>query len=312
VTTKKMKNIIFCTFGTLIAILMCTFTHMKNASAVQADVIDSNAILEMAKEQGVVFMVGDSEMSKDVSVSELVQKYQAYRDSLLSTPIRLYARNNEEMKPTEENINELRNQFTFCDGQNITVHTDIISGETRVVLERHEGMGRVTYLMYSFNAIKNPQEEVEANNRIVTFNYLGFRYYIFIENDEFNITCIWDPEPGTKVYDVNDINVNGNSVEFDTLKRKLIQAFTEGTEITFIEENVCCVRIHAFVNYHGVKEEYVFDTYNAKPLDGNVEFFATVKTLDDEYGVYIKDRCICLDSAKHSGYTDNPFGVRMS
>lgn len=309
--SKANKNVIYMVIGMAIAVLMCLCTKVDEASAADVPIVpmDSNAIVEMAeKNDGSLFMVGEIEISKDVSVAEVVQQYNARREAILNPAICLYARNNQEMKPTQENVMELRNQFTYSE-QEITVRTDIISGETKVLLERVEESGRICQTIYTFDCITY-QPDVYSIDRVVEFHYLGFRYVIYIENNKFEICSVWDPEVGTRVIDVNDAN---NMGEANYLKWQFNNQFGgkfKLDEIEFIEEQGAYVKIHMYVTVEGCKYEYVFYTYNAKPIDEAIEIVAVIHTNDDDYTIYESDGWICLDSAKRAGYVDHPNAVR--
>jgi len=311
--SKMIKDLFFCTIVMVITVLMCFLTRVNNASAAAAE-LDSNALLEMAKENGgVVLMTGETEISRDVSVAELVRQYQSYRESLLSTSVSMYARNNSEMKPTDQNIMELKNQFAYSGKQKITVRTDVISGETKVLLERTEQTGRTNYSMYSFDCMTY-QQDVYSVDTVVEFNYNGFRYVIYVDHDKFQICSVWDPIAGTKVFDVNDINNNADQNEMYALRRDFAEIFSgkyDVTELTFTEEQGFYVKIHMFVEIEGCKREYVFYTYNAKPIDEASEIIALIRFNDDDYAIYESNGWICLDSARRAGYMDNPYGTRV-
>jgi hypothetical protein len=308
-TKSNTKGILSIVIWMFVGVICLFLTNVDEASAADVTPLDSTAIIKMVDEQGSIFMVGENEISRDVSVSEIVQQYKAYREAILGPAVCMYARNNQEMKPTAENVMELRNQFTYCD-QEVTVQTDKISGETKVLLERVEDSGRICYTMYSFDQIKY-QPDVYAIERVVEFNYLGFSYVVYIENGKFEICSVWNPEVGTRVYDINELNNEGGETLRKVLKRDLKKAF-DNKDVTFIEELGYYVKIHAFTEFDGIKREYVFYTYNAKPTNDVTEIIASVKTIDDEYTIYEADGWICIDSAKRSGYADHPNAVKVS
>ncbi|MBR3720395.1 MAG: hypothetical protein IKN09_01470 [Clostridia bacterium] len=167
------------------------------------------------------------------------------------------------------------------------------------MFERPAKDGRIGYSMYSFDRVYDYADAVKADDMVVEFNYLGFRYIIFVKNEQFCIAKKWDPEAGTHVYDCNESN------NFDDLVRKLKEAFTKGKDITFIEESYAYyVRIHAFVNNGGQKEEFIFYTYNGAEVNDTTEIIASVDTADDNYTIYATDGKVALDSARRTAAID--------
>ncbi len=294
----KKANAIICAICAMFAIIITIIcTNTTTASAEEATYDINNLISIANANNGTIFMYGTSDddvIPENFSVSNYVK---TYKEQLLTTEI--YARNNSEMKVSESTVMEFRNQFCYSGEQKLTVHEDIISGEIKIMFERPDTNGKTHYVIYTFDNWKWPYEAEEANQEVVRFNYLGFRYIIFVQNNKFCITKIWDPETHTRVYEALDASE-------PALIRKLKQAFTEGTDITFIEEIDYYTRIHAFVNNNGEKEEYIFYTYNGKPVTENSEIIVSVDTVDDTYTIYVEDGFVCLDSAKRSGWVDHP------
>lgn len=290
---KKTTYAVYCAICAILAIIFTVAIGATVSAAEASSNIDFITNITNAN-NGKIFLAGsenDGKVPVDFSVSEYIKSYKA---NILTTDI--YARNNSEMQVSESTRNELINELAYCGEQKITVYEDIISSETKIMLERPDKSGKIHYIIYTFDHIHWPWEEQEANDTVTVFNYKGFRYTIFVQDDKFCLTKKWDPEVGTKVYECKEAE--------PALTRKLQQAFTEGENITFIEEIDFYVRIHAYVDNNGQKEEYIFFTYNPKPATENSQIIATIDTVDDTYSIYVEDGFVCLDSAKRSGWVD--------
>lgn len=286
---KKATKAMMWAICFIIATIIVTFTSTSTKASASEDNTDYITKLAYANDNSV-FMVGsatDEIIPEGFSVSDYVNYY---KENLLGIPVCMY--NHRDVEPSESTVKGLKDKLEDPLVK-VTVSDDVTGAKADIVFERWDE-GRIIYDLYTFDYSK----DAKADDAELEFNYLGFRYTVYTINDKFYVSKLWDPEANTRVYETYGWE---NDVEFNALKQKLRQAFTEGTDITFIDDNGC---IHAFVNNNG-KEEYIFNGWNEKPIGPDVEFITMVKSLGDEYTIYVVDDTICLDSAKHAGYYDH-------
>lgn len=281
----KKARVIMCAICTMIAIIIMNISTLTTS----ASEAECNTSMEYANNG--IFMIGTAEdevISKDFSISDYVNYYKKNR---IGIPVCAYYHG--DLEASELNVIELKSKLDYPCVQ-ISANDDLFAEKANISIEYWD-RGGIVYDIYTFDY---SSEDLEANSQVFTFYYFGFRYTIFTKNGKFYVSKMWLPQENSRVYET----VWENESQFQTLKQKLKQAFNEGNNIVFIQNDEC---IHAFVTNNG-KEEYIFRGWNEKPIDENCEIIASVKSQGDEYTIYRVGNFICLDSAKRSGILDHP------
>lgn len=300
-----MKSTSRRVIGTICAIItgivLSAGTFTSTAVAKETNSIDY--ITSMAKaNKGTLFMVGNEGEISNVSATDIVKA--AIAAEIITTDI--YARNNKEITVSDATKMEFINQFGYSDGQTITVYEDNVTSEAKIIFEREYDNAK-HYCIYTFDKVYDYIDEFNsANGAVETFNYKGFRYAIFVQDDRFCLAKKWDPEPGTHVYEIDEAR--------SSAVRKLQQAFSEGKDITFIQENGENAPVHAFLTNGVQKEEFVFynlgETALGAPIclgdDGELimagarEVITAIDTIDGTYTIFEENGLVYIGFTKNN------------
>lgn len=276
---------------TCIAIFVCICANPTTVAAATDSATDINTIVDMVNgNDGRMFMTtfeAAEGTTDDFRMSDVVNR-------LLKTS----ADGKSKMYIPQEFIDDFQTTYCNTENQKMMVYEDIITGETTVFMKHPKG-----YATQKFDYCHGPED---IQFVLAEFNYQGFRYTIYI-NDVNAKACIaktWDPQENSRVYDCTEIE---SEILMDAVKKKLNQAFTEGTEIDFIQEPHNGY-IHGFVNNNGVREEYVFERYNQKPFGEQLPEIIVAgiegETKQDDYSLIVEDGAIRVESGKRSGWLD--------
>lgn len=300
---KTASRSVISTICAAIAGIILTSISTFTSSAVAKETNSIDYITNMAKvNNGTVFLVGKEGdgISSSVSAADMVKA--ATSAEIITTDI--YARKNNEMKVSDATVMEFINQFGYSDGQTITVYED--TSEAKLIFER-EYDGAKHYCIYAFDKVYDYVDEFNSvNATVTTFNYKGFRYAIFVQDDRFCLAKKWDPESGTHIYDIDEAS--------SSAVRKLQQAFSEGKDITFIQENGENAPVHAFLTNGVQKEEFVFynlgETALGAPIclgdDGELimagarEVITAIDTIDGTYTIFEENGLVYIDFTKNN------------
>ncbi len=285
------KTTYVMSFISLVCILICICVTPITASAEESTTELSTIVNIANANDGKLFWSNSCEPAQveeyEFSVSDVI-------NALLTTSI--------DCDSNHKTTAEIRQNFCNTENQKMMVYEDIITGETTVFQQHKEG-----YATYKFDCCHSKED---IHYVLSEFNYQGFRYSIYVDdvndvNAKSHIAKTWDPQPNSRVYDCTSIK---SEVDMKALKSLLRQAFSEGTNIDFIQESNNG-RIHGFVNNNGQKEEFIFERYNQKPfgeeLPEIIAWGISGETKQDDYSIIVEDGVIRIESAKRSGYLDH-------
>lgn len=291
-SVNKVKGAL-CTLLTGILTATCTCT---------VHAAESEVDFTQTANHSSIFIIGEN----DDIVKSAVELVKTAKEERISLNSDIYARNNREMKVSDESKLEFINQFGYSDEQTIEVLDDITSSEVKLVFKR-EYNGKMHYCIYSFDEIEEFTDDLNSiGATVVTFNVGTYRYGIFIKDNRFHLARKWDPV-NTHVYECDNASI--------ALTNKIKQAIRDGKDIKVVNDDNGTVHVslmngsqrEEFIFYNVSGKEIIMDAPIAINEDGTietvvseVEIVSAIYTENDEYTIFNKNGIVYIESAKYS------------
>ena len=302
--TKSIVNWLGVIFAILTVLLGLTILYpAKSAYADDNAISVGDLALITDPDSGMIFYVGNEDDSVigegKISISELVKIIRE------KTPkSNVYVCYNTETEVNDSTKQEVKNQFDYYEGQEITVLEDEKSSETKVIITRPDYLeNKMQYIVYSFDMIRWNHEIKESDNIVASFNYRDFEYIIFVNDGQFCLTKHWTPF-NIEVYEIYDcMNTEKNDENIVALK----EAFNGKYNIELIKEINFYPIIHVYASSDEKVMEFIMPYYNEKQPTEKSEIIGSADVRDDTITIYLEDGTINIDSAIHASWVDSGY-----